>query len=141
MDKNLAWKLGCTTLGAFSLGYLLGKGFGKSTPIVLKSYQEGSDPILDYCLKHSTPLEETQKKLMKETLKLEKGAMLGAPEVISLNAALIQALGAKKVIDVGVFTGASSLGAALALPDDGRVVACDITDEYLGLMENVKCTS
>ena len=42
--------------------------------------------------------------------------MMGAPEVISLNALLIKSLAAKKVIDVGVFTGASSLAAALALP-------------------------
>ena len=43
--------------------------------------------------------------------------MMGAPEVISLNALLIKSLAAKKVIDVGVFTGASSLAAALALPE------------------------
>ena len=42
---------------------------------------------------------------------------MGAPEVTSLNSLLIKSLGAKKVIDVGVFTGASSLAAALALPD------------------------
>ena len=43
--------------------------------------------------------------------------MLGAPEVISMNALLIKSLGGKKVLDIGVYTGASSLGAALALPD------------------------
>ena len=42
--------------------------------------------------------------------------MMGAPEVISLNSLLIRSLGAKKVLDVGVFTGVSSLAAALALP-------------------------
>ena len=46
---------------------------------------------------------------------------MGAPEVISLNALLIHSLNAKKVIDVGVFTGASSLAAALALPDGNEV--------------------
>ena len=46
---------------------------------------------------------------------------MGAPEVISLNALLIRSLHAKKVIDVGVFTGASSLAAALALPDGNTV--------------------
>ena len=35
-----------------------------------------------------------------------------------------------QVIDVGVFTGASSLAAALALPKDGKVIACDVSDEY-----------
>ena len=56
--------------------------------------------------------------------------MLGAPEVICLNGAIIKALKAKKVIDVGVFTGASTLAAAVALPPDGKVVACDISEEY-----------
>ena len=42
--------------------------------------------------------------------------MLGAPEVLALNSLLVQSLGAKKVLDVGVFTGASALAAALALP-------------------------
>ena len=55
--------------------------------------------------------------------------MLGAPEVINMNALLIKSLGGRKVIDVGVFTGASSLGAALALPEDGVVVACDVSEE------------
>ena len=43
--------------------------------------------------------------------------MMGAPEVVSLNAALIKMSRAKKVLDIGVFTGASSLAAALALPE------------------------
>ena len=42
--------------------------------------------------------------------------MLGAPEVLALNTLLVQSLAAKKVLDIGVFTGASSLAAALALP-------------------------
>ena len=74
--------------------------------------------------------------------------MLGAPEVLALNTLLVQSLGAKKVLDVGVFTGASSLAAALALPKgsprfqifllilicsccvDGCVVACDVSDTH-----------
>merc|ERR1712050_796813 len=58
---------------------------------------------------------------------------MGAPEVISLNALLIKSLAAKKVIDVGVFTGASSLAAALALPEDGVVVACDINEDFTNI--------
>ena len=59
--------------------------------------------------------------------------MMGAPEVISTNALLIHSLRAKKVIDVGVFTGASSLAAALALPEDGKVVACDVSKEFTNI--------
>merc|ERR1712029_826668 len=55
---------------------------------------------------------------------------MGAPEVISLHGLLIKSLAARKVIDVGVFTGASSLAAALALPDDGIVIGCDVSEDF-----------
>jgi predicted O-methyltransferase YrrM len=57
--------------------------------------------------------------------------MMGAPEIVTLNAALIKALHATKIIDIGVFTGASSLAAALALPPDaGKIIACDISEDF-----------
>ena len=122
--------------GIFSLGYFVGRCQIKNTKsnsetlAVAKSFDAGSDPVLKYCLDHSTPLHQVQLKLMEQTLRRKDFAMLGAPEVISLNAALIRALGAKKVIDVGVFTGASSLAAALALPQEGVVLACDVSEEF-----------
>ena len=64
---------------------------------VAKSYEGDVDPVKAYCIQHSTPLTAVQETLMSETLKHPRGAMLGAPEVISLNAALIRALGSKKV--------------------------------------------
>ena len=45
-------------------------------------------------------------------------------------ALLVRLLGARRTIEVGVFTGYSALAVALALPPDGRVLACDISDEY-----------
>ena len=59
--------------------------------------------------------------------------MMGAPEIISMNALLVRSLQAKKVIDVGVFTGASSLAAALALPDDGMVLGCDVSEDFTSI--------
>ena len=46
---------------------------------------------------------------------------------------LVQLLGAKKTFEVGVFTGASSLSVALALPPDGKVIACDVSAEWTGI--------
>merc|ERR1712198_514612 len=105
------------------------KRFEKMSNRVEKSYYAGADPIKQYCLQHSTPMHPVQMKLLEETLTHPKFKMMGAPEVINLNALLIKSLAAKKVIDVGVFTGAS-LAAALALPDDGIVIGCDVSEDF-----------
>ena len=118
--------------GLLAFGYLLGQRRRPWKKTVTKSY-ENEDAVKSYCVKHSTPISEVQKKLIEFTLKMPRGQMLGAPEVISLNSALIMALKAKKVLDIGVFTGASSLGAAMTLPEDGKVLACDVSQEYTDL--------
>lgn len=94
-----------------------------------KSYKT-EDPVVRYTVEHSLRQTDVQKKLTEETLKMSRGRMLGAPEVLQLNQNLMKLIGAKKVIDVGVFTGASSLAAALAIPDDGLVQALDVSKEY-----------
>ena len=53
-----------------------------------------------------------------------------SPEQGQLLALLVQMIGARRTIEIGVFTGYSALAVALALPDDGRILACDISDEY-----------
>ena len=58
------------------------------------------------------------------------GRMQIAPEQGQFMALLVQLMRAKKTIDVGVFTGYSSLVVALALPTDGKVVACEVSQEY-----------
>merc|ERR1711884_368294 len=102
------------------------------TMSVNKSY-DTNDPVKNYCLAHSSPLHPVQVKLNQETMKHSRYRMLGAPEVISMNALLIKSLGGKKVLDIGVYTGASSLGAALALPDDGIVHALDVSEEFTSI--------
>ena len=86
-----------------------------------------------YCNAHSSLLHPVQQKLLEETMQHSRGGMMGAPEVVGMNALLIRSLAAKKVLDIGVFTGASSLAAALAMPSDGLVVACDVSEEFTNL--------
>ena len=77
-----------------------------------------------------------QKELMKETiavLDVSDSRMLGAPEVLQMNQVLMKTINAKKAIDVGVFTGASSLAAALVLPEDGKVIACDVDESFTNI--------
>jgi predicted O-methyltransferase YrrM len=54
-----------------------------------------------------------------------------APEQGALFGLLVKITGARRVLELGAFTGYSAAAFALALPDDGKVVTCDVTDEYL----------
>jgi caffeoyl-CoA O-methyltransferase len=56
-----------------------------------------------------------------------------SPEQGQLMGLLIQLLGARRTIEVGVFTGYSSISVALALPPDGRIVACDVSEEFTAI--------
>ncbi len=69
-------------------------------------------------------------ELRAETSRMEQAGMAIGPEQGQLMALLAHAIGARRYLEIGVFTGYSSLAMALALPDDGRVVACDVNDEY-----------
>ncbi|XP_067129487.1 catechol O-methyltransferase domain-containing protein 1-like [Centruroides vittatus] len=85
-------------------------------------------PIREYILDHSrrtTPLEETLRNLTRE---VPRSMMMGSEDTLQLIHNLIYATNAKKVLDIGVFTGCSALAEALALPDDGKVVACDVDE-------------
>jgi len=59
--------------------------------------------------------------------------MLGSQDELHFLAMICKLINAKKTLDIGVFTGYSALTIALALPDDGKVVACDINDEYASI--------
>ncbi len=56
-----------------------------------------------------------------------------APEQGQFMALLIELLGATKTLEIGVFTGYSSLRVALALPPNGKIVACDVSEEYTAI--------
>jgi predicted O-methyltransferase YrrM len=60
------------------------------------------------------------------------GMQIGADQG-QFMALLVQAIGAKRCLEIGTFTGYSALAVALALPDDGRVVCCDISEEWTAI--------
>jgi caffeoyl-CoA O-methyltransferase len=89
-----------------------------------------TDNLYQYLLDASLREPESLKSLREETAKLPSANMQIAPEQGQFMALLVQLMGAKKTIEVGVYTGYSALAVAMALPDDGQILACDISEEY-----------
>ncbi|MBK7584255.1 MAG: class I SAM-dependent methyltransferase [Myxococcales bacterium] len=69
-------------------------------------------------------------ELREETMKLPLARMQIAPEQGQLMGLLVELVGARRAIEIGVFTGYSAISVALSLPDDGRLVACDVSEEF-----------
>lgn len=94
-------------------------------------YSDLIDPkAIDYVLKNSVREPDLLARLRKETASHPNARFQVPPEQGQLLQVLVRMLGARRTIEVGVFTGYSSLAVALVLPADGRIVACDISDEY-----------
>lgn len=93
------------------------------------------DRLYAYMLDISLREPEVLKRLRDETAKHPMAIMQISPEQGQLMQMLVRMLSAKNCIEVGVFTGYSSLSVALALPADGRIVACDISEDYTAVGE------
>ena len=88
------------------------------------------EKIHDYLLAVSLREPPLLRRLREETGALPNSQMQIAPEYGQFMALLVQLLGARRTLEVGVFTGYSSLAVALALPPDGRMIACDVSEQY-----------
>ena len=88
------------------------------------------DALLDYVISHGVREHPELAALRAATASHPRAAMQISPEQGALMQMLIRLLNARRTIEVGVFTGYSALAVALALPDDGRILACDISDEF-----------
>ncbi|HEY9741891.1 MAG TPA: class I SAM-dependent methyltransferase [Coleofasciculaceae cyanobacterium] len=86
--------------------------------------------LYDYLLSASLREPDILQQLREETASLPNARMQIAPEQGQFMALLVQLLGATKTLEVGVFTGYSSLCVALSLPPNGKIVACDVSEEY-----------
>lgn len=73
---------------------------------------------------------EVLQKLREQTHRMSMSQMQISPEQGQFMALLIELIGAKKTLEIGTFTGYSALSVALALPKDGKLIACDINGEW-----------
>jgi caffeoyl-CoA O-methyltransferase len=88
------------------------------------------DRVRQYLLDHSLREPAAAAELRAATAKLPHAGMQISPEQGQLMALLVQAIGARRAIEIGTFTGYSALWVALALPADGRLVCCDVSAEW-----------
>jgi predicted O-methyltransferase YrrM len=89
-----------------------------------------TDELVAYIHKVSLREAEPLRLLREETAKLPMAGMQISPDQGQFMALLVRLVGARSCLEIGTFTGYSSLAIALALPADGRVVCCDVSEEY-----------
>ena len=90
-----------------------------------------SKNILDYIRENSLRENNILRELREETSNLAERNMQISPEQGQFLSILIKILNARKTLEIGVFTGYSTLCTALALPANGKIVACDCNDIWL----------
>ncbi len=74
-----------------------------------------------------------QRELREETAKLPDAQMQIGPDQAAMFSLLVRAIGAKRALEIGSFTGYSGLAIASALPPDGKLVCCDVSEEWTAI--------
>jgi predicted O-methyltransferase YrrM len=92
-----------------------------------------SNALQAYLVEHSVREPEILQRLRAETAKDSMSMMQIGPEQGQFMQLLVRLMGAKNCLEVGVFTGYSSLAVALVLPADGHIVACDISEKWTAI--------
>ena len=101
----------------------------------MAKYTRVDDALHDYLLAHRSPDDAVLEELRTETQRVlgtSAGMQISADEGTLLGL-LVGALGARRVVEIGTFTGYSALCMARALPPDGRLVCCDVSEEYTAI--------
>ena len=91
------------------------------------------EPLEQYLFDVLSPRTPVQERLRTETQALPQAGMQIGPDQGLFLGLLVRMLDARRVIEVGTFTGYSALAMAMALPPGGRVLCCDISEEYTAI--------
>src|SRR3990172_12522608 len=95
-----------------------------------------SPEVHDYLVRHGTPPDALLQELIEETRKLGPISMMQiAPEQGAFMTLLARAIGARRAIEVGTFTGYSAISIARGLPDDGKLLCCDVNGEWTAIAQ------
>ena len=89
------------------------------------------DVLYEYLLAHRSPDDEVVRELREETARLGRHAVMQiAPDQATFLRILVAAIGARRAVEVGTFTGFSALAIARGLPRDGRLLCLDVSEEW-----------
>ena len=91
------------------------------------------EALATYIEETATREGEVWRRLRAETSTLAAGGMQIGADQARLLGWLVKLIGARRTLEIGTFTGASALAVAEALPEDGRVVACDVSEEWTSI--------
>jgi predicted O-methyltransferase YrrM len=91
---------------------------------------EAVENYLSEVVHPETPL---QRRLRSETSALPERRMQIGPDQVVLLAFLVRLIGARRALEIGTFTGTSALAVASALPPDGKLIACDVSEEWTSI--------
>jgi predicted O-methyltransferase YrrM len=86
-----------------------------------------------YLLEHSLRESDVKRRLREVTASLECSGMQIAPEQGQFMALLVELIGARRIVEIGTFTGYSALCMAEAMPTDGALICCDLSEEWTGI--------
>ena len=92
-----------------------------------------SNALYAYLVEHSVREPEILQRLREETAQDSMSMMQIGPEQGQFMQLLVRLMGAKNCLEIGVFTGYSSLAVALVLPADGHIVACDVSQKWTAI--------
>jgi caffeoyl-CoA O-methyltransferase len=90
-----------------------------------------TDDLYDYLLAHNLNETDAQRELRERTAQLPESGLQIAPEQTAFLQLLARLTGSKRALEIGVFTGYSALAVALTLPSDGKLIACDVSAEWV----------
>lgn len=90
-----------------------------------------TDELHAYLVEHGSRQDDVLRRLAAETAELGDIAVMQiAPDQGALITLLVRAVGARRALELGMFTGYSAICIARGLPDDGRLVACELSEEW-----------
>lgn len=90
-------------------------------------------PLAEYIEQTYTQEDDVWRRLRAETAALDWAGMEIGPDQAQLLGWLVRLIGARRCLEIGTFTGASALAVARALPEDGRLICCDVSEEWTAI--------